>query len=194
MKRLVLPLLAFAAVSLRAESLRLDPAKDSRLFCDCSSSVHNFVAEVNSPVVTVETGEGVAGLKAARIEVAFSAVKTGDEDRDKDMLKRFGATANPKITYVVKSFSKDKSGAVVADGELTWNGVTKPLVVPVAITREGDALAVDAKFSLDHRDWGLKKIRSMLVLTVDPVLNFTVKLRGNLKPVAPESSAPVAAQ
>ena len=121
-------------------------------------------------------------------------MKTGDEDRDKDMLKRFGATANPQIVYAVKSFEKDKSGSVIAKGELTWNGTTKPLDVPVSVTRDGDALSVDAKFTLDHRDWGLKKIRSMLLLTVDPVLKFQVKLRGKLMSTAPQSASVKAAE
>lgn len=201
MKRFVftglIPVLAaIAAQPLFAGSLMLIPAQDSTIYANCGSTVHDFVATVNAPIVTVETGDGVAGLKSAWIGMSFANVRTGDTDRDKDMRKRFNADAFPAIAYTVKSFESTKSGATLAKGELTWNGVTKPLDVPVTVVRKGDELTVDATFTVDHRGWGLKKVRSMLMFTVDPELKFTVKLRGKLEAMptvatpAPTSPAP----
>lgn len=190
--RLALALAALISPALFADHLLLKPAEGTRIAAACGSTVHDFTAEVNAPIVTVETGDGAAGLKSATVQMKFANVRTGDTDRDKDMLKRFEAATHPDITYTVKAFEKDKAGAVIAKGELTWHGVTKELNVPVTITRKGDDLEVDASFTVDHRDWGMKKVRSMLMLTVDPVLKFTVKLRGKLEAM-PAAPAPAAA-
>jgi hypothetical protein len=203
MKRFVftglIPVLAaMVAQPLFAGSLMLVPAQDCTIYANCGSTVHDFVATVNAPIVTVETGDGVAGLKSAWVGMSFANVRTGDTDRDQDMRKRFNADSFPAIAYTVKSFESTKSGATLAKGELTWNGVTKTLDVPVTVVRKGNELAVDATFTVDHREWGLKKVRSMLMLTVDPELKFTVKLRGKLEAMptvatpAPTSPAPAA--
>ena len=61
-----------ATSALNAETLLLSPSKESRIHAECSSSVHDFVTEVNAPIVSLETGDGVAGIKSARVTVDFS--------------------------------------------------------------------------------------------------------------------------
>lgn len=191
--RLLLALATLISPALFADHLILKPAEGTRIAAVCASTVHDFTAEVNAPLVTVETGAGPAGLKSASVLMKFANVRTGDTDRDKDMMKRFDAATHPDITYTVKTFETDKAGAITAKGELTWHGVTKEVNIPVTLTRRGDELEVDATFTLDHRDWGMKKVRSMLMLTVDPVLKFTLKLKGKLEPLPAAPAAPAVA-
>lgn len=191
--RLLLALATLISPALFADHLILKPAEGTRIAAVCASTVHDFTAEVNAPLVTVETGAGPAGLKSASVLMKFANVRTGDTDRDKDMMKRFDAATHPDITYTVKTFETDKAGAIIAKGELTWHGVTKEVNIPVTLTRKGDELEVDATFTLDHRDWGMKKVRSMLMLTVDPVLKLTLKLKGKLEPLPATPAEPAVA-
>ena len=177
----VLCLLCLAPPEAGADSLRFEAAKGSRLFAECSSTAHDFVAEVDSPTVTVETSDDAIGVKSAKVSFTYDDVKTGDGDRDKDMRKRFNGKDHPAIVYTVESFVHDPKAGLVAKGNLEWNGRSRALDIPVKLERKGSHLRVEATFRLDHRDWGLEKIRSYMFFTVDPELAFTVKLEGELK-------------
>ena len=79
-----------------------------------------------------------ANLAASRFDVTVdtSTAKTGDGDRDNALpgsdffdTKKF-ATAH----YVTTGFSKDAKGDIIANGNLTLHGVTKPVALKVVFS------------------------------------------------------------
>ena len=91
--------------------------------------------------------------------VDFGHPKMNEHARSKDF---FNAEANPKITYVGK-FSKF-NGDLPAEvqGELTMNGVTKPVTLAINSFRcidhpilKREACGADASATLNRRDFGM---------------------------------------
>jgi len=74
--------------------------------------------------------------------------------------KFFKAAQFPTITFVSKSIALQGASAGKVTGELTFLGVTKPVVLDVAFggvgkTRDGAKLGFSATTRIDRRDFGL---------------------------------------
>lgn len=188
-----LPLLAAllcGSNALDAETRILVPDDQSSVTAKVGSTVHDFTVAVKEYALQAETGPG-GDIRSGVFTAQVGKVDSDDTSRDKDMYKWAEETKHPTITYSVASFTYDAKGQATAKGTLSWHGVSKALDIPVAITRKDGKVAIDASFKLDHRDWGLPKIRNMFVLTVDPVMDFTIHLSGTLVP-KPAATTPLA--
>lgn len=100
-----------------------------------------------------------ANLAASKFDVTVdtSTAKTGDGDRDNalpgtDFLdtKKF-ATAH----YVTTGFSKNAKGEVVANGNLTLHGVTKPVALKVVFSPNAGGARLSVTGTLKRLDFGV---------------------------------------
>lgn len=100
-----------------------------------------------------------ANLAASRFDVTvdMSTAKTGDGDRDGALpgpdffdVKKF-ATAH----YVTTGFSKDAKGDVIANGNLTLHGVTRPLALKVAFSPNAGGARLSVTGTLKRLDFGV---------------------------------------
>jgi len=111
----------------------------------------------------------------ATMTFQVSDLKTGKDDRDKQMLLWLEAKKFPTATFVLKSLAPSGT-QMTATGDLTLHGVTRPISFPVSIGDVGSRHTIDGTASIDHREWGLKIIRKLGVLKVDPTVKVTVHL------------------
>jgi polyisoprenoid-binding protein YceI len=100
-----------------------------------------------------------ANLPASKFDVTvdLSTAKTGDDDRDGALpgpaffdVKKF-ATAH----YVTTGFSKNAKGEVMANGNLTLHGVTKPLALKVAFSPNAGGARLSVTGTLKRLDFGV---------------------------------------
>ncbi|MET0617579.1 MAG: YceI family protein [Luteibacter sp.] len=100
-----------------------------------------------------------ANLPASKFDVTvdMSTAKTGDGDRDGALpgsdffdVKKF-ATAH----YVTTGFSKDAKGDVVANGNLTLHGVTKPVTLKVVFSPNAGGARLSVTGTLKRLDFGV---------------------------------------
>jgi polyisoprenoid-binding protein YceI len=100
-----------------------------------------------------------AHLDTSRFDVTvdMSTAKTGDGDRDGALpgadffdVKKF-ATAH----YVTTGFSKDAKGDVIANGNLTLHGVTRPLALKVAFSPNAGGARLSVTGTLKRLDFGV---------------------------------------
>jgi polyisoprenoid-binding protein YceI len=91
------------------------------------------------------------------VTVDVSTAKTGDGDRDAALpgpdffdTKKF-ATAH----YVTTGFSKDAKGDVIANGNLTLHGVTKPVALKVAFSPNAGGARLSVTGTLKRLDFGV---------------------------------------
>jgi polyisoprenoid-binding protein YceI len=100
-----------------------------------------------------------ANLPASKFDVTvdLSTAKTGDGDRDGALpgpdffdVKKF-ATAH----YVTTGFSKNAKGEVMANGNLTLHGVTKPLALKVAFSPNAGGARLSVTGTLKRLDFGV---------------------------------------
>jgi polyisoprenoid-binding protein YceI len=102
-------------------------------------------------------------------------LKSGIERRDEHMLKWLAYSQNPTATFRLKSWKQEGEDSF-AVGELSIHGVQKEIQMPVKIKRKGNQYEIDGTANLDYQDFGLPKIRSALVFSVNPHLRVQFHL------------------
>jgi len=100
-----------------------------------------------------------ANLATAKFDVTVDVVtaKTGDADRDGALPGSdfFDASKFPKAHYVTTGFTKDATGAVIANGNLTLHGITKPVALKVVFTPAAGGARLSVTTTLKRLDFGV---------------------------------------
>ena len=177
MKRLsailvLLPMLASAG------TLKVDKAK-SRIQVDAKATGHEFTGTLGDYSAKI-TGDDVT-LDPTGVDLTwkFSDLKTGDEKRDREMIKWLGGGA-PEGSFTFTKTWTDK-GKTHAMGNLKIHGISKTISFPYTAKKEGPWVTIDGAASLDYQDFGLPIIRAMAVMTVNPKLAVRFHLVGEAK-------------
>lgn len=155
---------------------RPDPAS-SEIEVDVKATVGSFVGTVErfESEFTFEREEGSPGSGSLRFD--FVDLETHEEKRNAHMMRWLDYPKHPSCTFTLETLSG--TGAQRrAIGSLEAAGVKRPIEIPVLVSFEGDRAVVEGKTKVDYRDWGLKVIRMMLVLTVDPEFEIRFRLEG----------------
>jgi polyisoprenoid-binding protein YceI len=90
------------------------------------------------------------------VTVNLASAKTGDKDRDTALPSAdfFNVTKFPQAHFVTTGFRQ--SGAqVLADGNLTLHGITKPVTLTVTFKPQGTGAVLDVVGSLKRLDFGV---------------------------------------
>jgi len=181
MKRLLclFGLALLGAPLLPAVPFAVDPAA-LKIEVVIHSTMHTFTAKLD-PATVVLDGDPAAGTFAqADVRFAWADLKTGDTARDKEMLTWAGAAKNPGGHFVLKTLAADSKGVLTAGGSLELAAQTHDISFPVTVAKAATGWSVSGETKIDHRDWGLPKIRKFGMLTVDPVV--TVRFTFVAKP------------
>lgn len=99
-----------------------------------------------------------AHLAASKFDVTvdLSSVKTGDSDRDGALpgADFFNVAKFPQAHFVTTGFRQNGS-QVIADGNLTLRGVTKPVSLNVTFKPAGAGATLDVSGSVKRLDFGV---------------------------------------
>ena len=164
----------FAAACVQAATIEVDPSR-SRIQVDVKATGHAFTGDLKKYTLNA-TG------KPSGLDLAwdFNDLKTGEEKRDKEMIKWLGG-GNPKGAFAfVKSWEETATGGK-AQGMLTINGVAKSIAFPYTVKTEGGWVTIDGKVTINYQTFNLPVIRTMAVMTVNPELAVRFHLVGKLK-------------
>jgi polyisoprenoid-binding protein YceI len=100
-----------------------------------------------------------ANLAASKFDVTVdvASAATGDADRDQALPGSdfFDASKFPKAHFVTTGFSKDAAGNVVANGNLTLHGITKPVSLKVQFTPRAGGASLVVMTQLKRLDFGV---------------------------------------
>lgn len=90
------------------------------------------------------------------VDVDLTSAKTGDNDRDGALPGPdfFNAAKFPKAHFVTTAF-RQNGAQVVADGNLTLRGVTKPVSLNVTFKPQGTGATLDVTGSVKRLDFGV---------------------------------------
>jgi polyisoprenoid-binding protein YceI len=160
---------AFCAITLaHAATLEVDKER-SRIQVDAKATGHTFAGDLGK--YTIKAEGDAASHKPSALDLAwdFNDLKTGDEKRDKEMVKWLGGGKPQGSFKFVKSWDEKPEGGM-AMGTLTINGFSKSVSFPYTVKTEGEWVRLDGKVSMDYQDFKLPIIRAMAVMTVDPKL------------------------
>lgn len=157
-------------MTLVAGAATLKPDKQrSRIQVDVKATGHNFTGDLKDYTLSATGDE--ATLVPSKLDLAwdFNDFKTGDEKRDKEMIKWLGG-GTPKGSFSFTKCWDENTEGGNAQGTLTINGVAKTISFPYKVKKEGDWVTLSGKVTIDHQNFNLPIIRSMALLTVDPKL------------------------
>ncbi|KRF00348.1 polyisoprenoid-binding protein [Frateuria sp. Soil773] len=156
MKRLLPLLLALALpVAASAADYAVQPAQ-SRLGFSSSFQGQSFDGSFGK--WTAAISYDAANLAASKFDVTVdvASAKTGDSDRDGALPGSdfFDAAKFPQAHFVTTGF-RQNGAQVIADGNLTLRGVTKPVSLNVSFKPSGGGATLDVDGTLKRLDFGV---------------------------------------
>lgn len=108
-------------------------------------------------------------------------LKTGKDDRDKEMLRWLENEKFPAVRYEMKAIRKSASGGLEADGELSIHGKTQTVTFPLSIERKEATLTVRGGVTVNYTTFDLKIIRKFGFLSVKPEIKIAFLATGTLE-------------
>jgi polyisoprenoid-binding protein YceI len=146
----------------------IDPAKSqirffaTSRFVDAEGNFRRFSGTLRFDPARVETASG-------EVVVDITSIDTRNGLRDDHLRSAdfFDAERHPTATFVTTTIQPAAEGVLVS-GQLTIRGVTRPVSVPVALTREADAIRIVGEVALNRREYGIR-YQSILNPIRDPV-------------------------
>src|SRR6478735_1690505 len=155
--------------------LEIDPAK-SRIQVDAKATGHAFTGTLGKYTVTASGNGTTNDPTALSLTWDFNDLKTGEDKRDKEMIKWLGGGKPAGSFQFTKSWAD--GGKNYAMGNLTINKVSKTISFPFTVKREGEWATIDGSATMDYQNFSLPIIRTMAVMTVDPKLSVKFHLVG----------------
>lgn len=150
---------------------------------DVKSTAKNFTARLDNYEAKL-TADDAGKVKSAVITFKFTDLKTGEVERDAEMIKWLGGgSPEGRFDLGILALAPDGQGQVT--GKLTMHGETQLVEFPVNSQRTTDTFVVNGGVTVDYRNWGLKVIKKALVLKVDP----EVRVRFKLTAVTPDTTS-----
>ena len=165
-----------------AAPFTVDPAS-IKIEVAARATMHGFTGKLDSALVTLDADAATGTISAATVRFAWADLKTGDTARDKEMLAWATAKSPEGVFLLVKLAPGTAADTFTATGTLTLNGPSREISFPATIAKTAAGWAVSGTATIDHRNWGLPKIRKFGMLTVNPVVTITFALTA--KPATP---------
>lgn len=170
--------LAVAALALVAaaapmlDSLRLKP--ESRVWFEGTSTVRDWSCKATQIQATID-GEAAApaavldGRKAVRtVDVVFPVAsldcQDGNRTMNNHMRNALNATQHQTIRFTLSDYTLAKGASTTGNlqGQLTINGQTRAITVPVQFANAAGALRVTGRYPLPMTQWGVQPPRLMM--------------------------------
>ena len=161
-----------------AALLQIDPGQ-SGIEVAVKSTAASFIARLEKYQAVIEFQSTQELPSKADLSFDFKDLKTGVQGRDSHMLHWLEYSKNPTASFHLKTWHVE-NGQAYAVGELTIHAVQREIRLPVVVKHQGETYDIQGSTELDHRDFGLPKIRQALLFTVDPHLKIKFHLVGRL--------------
>lgn len=188
---LVLALVATALVRVGAAdtpppaepTLKVDRSK-SYVDVDVKVTMRSFTGHLDRYELTIPV-DANGKIKDALLKFKFNDLKTGNADRDADMVKWLGG-GEPEGSFDLGLLALAPDGQGQASGKLTFHGESQLVEFPVLVKVVNGVYTITGKTSFDYRNWGLKKLRKLGLAVVDPEVTVRFQFVGALPVVASE--------
>jgi polyisoprenoid-binding protein YceI len=183
MKRLLAALVVSAftlQLSAADRSLVIDKTQ-SRIEFDVQSTLHDFTGKLPAYEIDILADPASSAITKAQLQFRIRDLRTGDEKRDRDLLKWENEDRFPAVIFTLEKI--DSAGTKAnAHGHLLLHGTSKPLSFPVTIASEDKkSFSIEGDTTLDTREFGLPIYRKYGLLRVDPFVKVRFHLQGKLQ-------------
>lgn len=148
-------MLGFAA-PVSARTWQVDPAHSTLAFTNTYQNVEYTGQFRRFTAAIVYDPNDLAHAKFD-VGVDITSFDTRNSERDHSALGAdfFDTAKFPRAHFVATSFRKVANGEVLADGQLTLRGITRPVTLVVKFVPHGDAATLDVTAQLKRLDFGI---------------------------------------
>ena len=106
------------------------------------------------------------------VEAPVNTLKTGNNRRDRDLVKTMEAEIFPlirfELTGVTPEWERGDSAGVVLQGNFVIHGVTKPVRIPARVTRSAGSVHLTATgLPMDLTDYRIENLTRFLVFKMN---------------------------
>jgi polyisoprenoid-binding protein YceI len=165
-------------LSAAAALLQIDQNK-SWIEAAVSSTTGSFIAKLENYQAAIEFVPPAQLPQKADIHFDFKDLKTGIKGRDEHMLEWLQYCKYRTGSFLFKNWMQEGSDSY-AIGIISVHGVQREIQMLVSVKHQDEGYDFDGSCDLDYRDFGLKRIRTALVLSVNPHLKIRFHLAGRL--------------
>ena len=145
-----------------------------------ASPSHDFTSVAQDFSCDIEIDPQTLAIRKAVCRFKFDDLDSEKGSRDKKMRKWIDTEKYPAAEYTMQSIRPaEGAGHYIATGTFKMVGIERPLEIDFQVERQGEKIVLSGSTELDHRQWGLKKVR-LLFFTVNPLLKPHFKLVGHL--------------
>jgi polyisoprenoid-binding protein YceI len=153
----------------------------SRILMQVKTDFSGFTAELTDYTIDVLADSESGKITSAQISFPFSAVKTGDLRRDRDMLVWENNDQFPQVVCTLTRLETHGEAKFTAQGEVLFHGVKKAISFPASvIINPNQTYVVDGEADIDTRDYNLPQVRKYLIITVNPIVHVVFHLQAAL--------------
>jgi len=150
------------AAATRAGEWNIDNVHSSMMFRVKHMNTAFFYGRFNDLSGQIVWEDANPSAAAFNVEIKTTSVDTKADGRDKHLRSAdfFNAEQFPTATFKSTSASPKGDNAVEVTGDMTINGVTKPITVTIEKTgqgkgRQGDIIGFETIFTLKRSDFGI---------------------------------------
>ena len=106
------------------------------------------------------------------VEAPVSTLKTGNDRRDRDLVKTMDAAIYPTIRYQLESvkpqWERGDSAAVVLEGDFFIHGITRRERIAGTVVRNAEGIRLTATFPMNLHDYKVDRLTRFLVFKMNP--------------------------
>lgn len=149
------------------------------------STLHGFAGTGTSEAfdAVIRIGDDGTARLTARVAVPVASLDTGNESRDRNMMKMFESVAHPAVEGTLVDTPLPSDGDLTVPMTLRIHGTEHPVdAVLSRATRDGDTITLRLAFDVSLRQYGLKPPSVMGVIRVAD----TVRVECDVRPVTKE--------
>jgi polyisoprenoid-binding protein YceI len=173
--------LVLVACARAAETPLAIDKEHSRIEVDVKAPFQPFVAQLTAYTPHITVDPSAARIVHAQLHFRFSELKTGKEQRDREMLEWQNTDQFPEAVFTLTRIEPGADGKWRALGRLIFHGVTHEILVSLTVeTRDKLVYSIDGDSRIDTRDFGLPLIRKYGLFKVDPEVSVRFHLLGTL--------------
>lgn len=140
---------------------------------DGKSTLGDFTGTTSSVRGQLRGGLGLAEVRGW-VEAPVNSLKTGNDRRDRDLIKTMEAAIYPTIRFqlegVKTEWERGDSAAVILEGDFFIHGVQRRERIPAAAVRTPDGIRVTASLPMNLHDYKVDKLTRFLVFKMNPAI------------------------
>ena len=154
---------------------------------DGRSTLGDFTGTTQTVRGEMSGGATLADIRGW-VEAPVNTLKTGNDRRDRDLVKTMEAEIFPLIRFelaaVAPEWQRGDSAGVTLRGNFVIHGVTRETSFPAAVFRGSEGIHLTATLPMDLHDYQVKNLTRFLVLKMqrDIVVHVDLLFQGAREP------------